>query len=457
MLVAVSMRRVASVLTISTGLVAISCGGGSGRDESGSGEDGITTLSASDGGTETIGGDGDGGMAMKLDVTNNGDGGGGGDCNAGGGGMMGDDAEFSYIWIANSSQGTVSKVDTRTTLELGRYEVRENTGPSSPSRTSVNEIGDVAVSLRGGGGVTKILADSEECPDLNGVPGIQTSTGAGDILPWGTDECVAWHTAFPGKTESRAIAWTSGVLDEGTCLLDDVNVWVAGSNNNGAGSVSVYYVNGDTGAVETEVGIPELAESWPGWHTLYGGAVDADNNFYATQLENGTLVRVNADDFTYNTWAMGGDIGYGGYGMTISADGYVWVCGRTIHRFDPASETWTANVLTNDASPHTGGCFPNGDGVVYKGQYGQIVGINTETLQPVSTWDVAEAGDDFIWGVAVDFDGFVWGIPRNGSKAYKIDPMTGMKVGTMEGLVGAYTYSDMTGFGLFSVNNPPAG
>mgnify|MGYP000028157515 CR=1 FL=1 len=44
---------------------------------------------------------------------------GGADC-----GDMGDGMTHSYIWIANSAQGTVSKINTQTLVEEGRYAVR---------------------------------------------------------------------------------------------------------------------------------------------------------------------------------------------------------------------------------------------------------------------------------------------------------------------------------------------
>ena len=49
-------------------------------------------------------------------------------------------------------------------------------------------------------------------------------------------------------------------------------------------------------------------------------------------------------------------------------------------------------------------------------------------------------------GVSIDFDGNVWGVSQ-GSDAYRLDPATG-QFDTFTGLVDAYSYSDMTGFGL---------
>src|SRR5690606_27223764 len=36
-------------------------------------------------------------------------------------GCAGGDVEFSYIWISNSPAGTVSKIDTKTRIEVARY------------------------------------------------------------------------------------------------------------------------------------------------------------------------------------------------------------------------------------------------------------------------------------------------------------------------------------------------
>ena len=71
-------------------------------------------------------------------------------------------------------------VATESLEEVGRYRVRPDSA-GSPSRTSVNLAGDVAVANRSGG-ITKVFANIESCQDTNGTPGIQTSTGANDIL-----------------------------------------------------------------------------------------------------------------------------------------------------------------------------------------------------------------------------------------------------------------------------------
>ncbi|EDM75264.1 hypothetical protein PPSIR1_41199 [Plesiocystis pacifica SIR-1] len=353
------------------------------------------------------------------------------------------------IWIANSGQGTVSKIDTETGTELGRYIVRADSA-GSPSRTSVNRFGDVAVANRTGG-IAKVYSSVEDCQDTNGTPGIQTSMGGTDILPWGEEECLAWFTEIPHE-DNRPMAWTNGVFNEETCEWEGVDVWTAWSDW-AAGTAVVALLDGDTGEIIQEVPIPDLPQPWPGWHGFYGAAVDADNNVWLSQLQGANpspswLVKVDRQTFEYTGYPVPEE---GGYGMTVTSEGYVWICGRSTRRFDPATEQWTSVPLLG-GGVHTGGCMGDGEGILYRGAYSQIYGIDTQTMETVKILDVAQPGDDFIWGVAVDFDGYVWGVPRNSSRAYKVDSDTNQIVTTVEGLVSAYTYSDMTGFALVNVD-----
>jgi hypothetical protein len=352
------------------------------------------------------------------------------------------------IWIANSGQGTVSKIDTETGVELGRYIARPDSA-GSPSRTSVNRFGDVAVANRNGG-LTKITGSVGACEDNNGVPGIQTSQGGNDILAWGDDDCVAWYAEIP-HGDNRPVAWTNGSFNEETCEWEDVHVWTAWSDW-APGTAVVALLDGATGDPIQEIPIPDLPSPWPNWHGFYGAAVDADNNVWLGQLQGGNpqqawLVKVDYQTFEYTPYPVPGE---GGYGMTVTSEGYVWLCGRETRRFDPQTETWTSVPLLG-GGVHTGGCMGDGEGLLYRGSYAQVHGIDTQTMQVVRTLDVGQQGDDHVWGVAVDFDGYVWGVPRNGTRAYKVDPVNNQIVHTFNDLVSAYTYSDMTGFALLNV------
>jgi hypothetical protein len=352
-------------------------------------------------------------------------------CGEGGG-----NADFSYLWASNSTQGTISKIETATVTEVGRYIVRPDSN-GSPSRTSVSLSGNVAVANRSGG-VTKIYANTDNCEESNGMPGLQTSNGP-NFLQWGVEECVAWYTPF-GYSSQRPVAWTSGEYNQGTCSYEDEKVWTSGNNQNG--QIDILLLNGDDGSVEDMISIPTgpntLDDDFFG---IYGGAVDGDNNFWGSQLGGERMVKVNYSDMSYEiVWTPG----YGGwYGMTVDVDGMVWLCGWEAARYDPMTEMWQVAQVGGSA-----GCMADAEenGLLWMGGGAGVVGVDRDTLQVVKTCNADS------YGISIDFEGYVWAVAY-GSTATKIDPET-CQTWTYNGLVGAYTYSDMTGYALSNAGTP---
>jgi hypothetical protein len=353
-----------------------------------------------------------------------------------GGGMGGGDPDFSYIWIANSQQNTISKIDTQTLVEKGRYWVRpDNLG--NPSRTSVNLSGDVVTASRDGG-FTKFYAQIEDCQESNGVPGIQTAVDA-NMLPWDQEECRAWHTPM-GYISQRPAAWTQGTFNNGTCQYENQKVWTSG-NNLQNGTVDVLLVNGDTGAIESNIQVSGIMADYYG---IYGAAVDSDGNFWGSQLGQGYLVNINRQTLQVKTWPMATS----GYGMTVDSQGYVWTCSSGVARFDPMTETWQTNQVGG-----SGGCMEDGQGTLYmSGGSNNIVAVDTDTLQVKATYPVPQ----YVHGISIDFYGYVWGVSM-ANEAYRLDITQGGALQTFSNLVGAYTYSDMTGFALSNVGGVPSG
>jgi hypothetical protein len=371
-------------------------------------------------------------------------------CGGGGGGGGGGDISFSYIWIANSSQGTMSKIDTQTLVEEGRYLVSPS-GNGLPSRTSVNLSGDVAVANRTGG-VTKVYAREADCQDTNGTPGIQTSTGPNDILAWGEEECIAWYTAMTYGSQ-RPIAWTQGTYNDAACRWEDQKIWTTGTTT--PGIVDVMLLDGDSGVVEDMITINNLGsgDTYGG----YGAVVDQDGNLWFNQMWvfGDALIRVDLTDLSYQVIPTGGR---SGYGIARDLDGNIWTCGsNAVNRYDPVAGSWTSAALTG---LNYGGCMVDGDGVLWVSGNNSspysIRGFDTTTVTQVANHSLPE----HVHGVSIDFQGYVWGVAgtpaaETGQRAYRIDPVTGA-YDTVEGLVGAYTYSDMTGFALVGAT-PPEG
>ncbi len=334
--------------------------------------------------------------------------------------------EFSYIWVANSSQNTISKINTVSLVEEGRYYTRPDM-QGSPSRTSVSLTGNVAVANRNGG-LTKFYANHDNCPDANGNGILSTSSGAADIKAWGQEECLAWHTPM-GYTSQRPVAWTQGEFDLEACATVNEKVWTSGANGN---SVEVLLVDGDTGIIEETIPIPGVQANYFG---IYGAAVDSEGNFWGSQLGIGQVVNVDRETLAVQTWPMVAS----GYGMTVDQEGYVWTCSSTAARLDPSTGMWQqANV------GGSGGCMSDGGDILWMAS-SPMKGINRHTLAVEYSIPLP----NYVHGVSIDFYGYVWGVSMN-TEAYRIDPDNGT-FDTVTGLIGPYTYSDMTGFALNNV------
>ncbi len=354
-------------------------------------------------------------------------------------GGNGNDNVLSYIWIANSSQNTVSKINTETAVEEARYYVEGG----SPSRTSVNLDGDVAVSSRDPGGVTKIAAKEEDCVDKNNNGMIDTSTGPNDILPLGTDECVLWQKPIPSPGYSfgpRATAWVAGKPDPVTCEYPEPVLWMGWKDNgNTAHFLKIDGATGDT--------IDEVTHPWGSSYSPYGGAVDADGNFFATGLNQMPSVKIDFE--TLQVTDLGNPVGCK-YGMTLDLNGFVWngACfGEGVYYRDPDNMQWT--TMPDSGGTRVNGIMADADGNVWGAGSSpcRLVHIDAETKTYVNK-NIPLPGCVNPWGVSIDFQGYVWVVDMSANKAFKVDPDTYQVVAEVTGLQNPYTYSDMTGVAL---------
>lgn len=433
------------------------CGGDEGRVDDGVtdlGDEISTTLTTSDT-TESAGDQATTEGEAKLDFGNQGDVPQVNDCGGGGGGGMAE-VDFSYIWVANSPESTISKINTMTMVEEGRYLTRPDSA-GNPSRTSVSLSSAVAVANRAGG-ITKVIAENAKCDEMtNGVPGLQTSAGAANVLPWGQDDCTAWYSPMAYDLQ-RPLAWAPAevVLNaDGDCEYVNEKLWTTGAYTSQGGSVVAMRINGDTGVVEDNVPVPEITEI--GGLGPYGGAVDQDANFWFTHREGAApwpLVRVDAETLGYTIYPVPVEVQP--YGITVDSKGRVWIAGTIggTARFDPATQTWAT-------LPGVTGLGLQEDGLgrmwiaaypwdVQRGVYG----IDSETATQIDFIDMTPYAPQSR-GISIDADGNVWMVDQT-SSAYRIDPET-KQWQVYSGLNAPYTYSDMTGWGLKNVTPPSQG
>jgi hypothetical protein len=338
---------------------------------------------------------------------------------------------YSHIWIANSPEGTVSKIDTKTGQEVARY--RTGPGTPDPSRTTVGLDGDVVVANRGGASAVRISADRSRCIDRNGNGTIETSTGPTDVLPWWEDECVLWYTPFAGGSLARGAAFDFEVDPDG--LLSS-SVWIGLFNGQ-----KLVRLDAETGAITAEVDTPG--------HCSYGLAFDGDKNLWSySRCGARDLIRLDPATLTYTPFpraAAGCD-----YGLAVDKDGRPWTAGGgCVARLDPGTGVWSTTSIGSSLR----GLAHDGEGSVWIADtsYG-VRRVDATTMAVLDS--IPLSGGGFV-GMAVDFDKQIWAVSLGGSAGHKIDPVTLASTPHSTG-PNPYTYSDMTGYQLRNAA-PPIG
>ncbi len=364
-------------------------------------------------------------------------------------GACGCSADWGFVFVANTNEATISKINTRTLAEEGRYA----TGGISPSRTSVSIDSKAVVVANRGTGIAKYWARPQLCdPDANGQAGLQTSTGKFNVFPFRDDDCLAWFTEFPGKTVQRPVQWTSGTFNPLTCTYENQNVWTttgalgAEPTVCGASGVWVHRLNGDTGLIEDEIHIPN-EEFRCGYDDIleqgydvgpYGGAVDADGNFwFHNQFDS--LARIDFDTLDYEIFPLAGYA----YGITVDTKARVWVSG-TLFRFDYTTKEWQG---TDTLMEGGGGIAQDFQNRIWFAGNSDLTWVDMETLAVGDTIPLSMTGQ--VKGVSVDMAGYVWAVVTDG-RVFKVDPDT-YALDSYDGLTEPYTYSDMTGGALYNV------
>jgi streptogramin lyase len=236
----------------------------------------------------------------------------------------------------------------------------------------------------------------------------------------------------------------------GDPIYENEKVW-SGAPNGTTQSI-IYLVDGETGNIDNQVNVPE-----GGSFGVYGGAVDPENDFWGVIYSAGPLVHVRISDMTYETIAL--PIG-SAYGFTVDSKGRSWVGGWSgnLQRYDPANQQWTTVPMPGSYTSLTRGMMEDQNGHIWGAALPQgIVRVDTDTATFVELIDsVKLPGVGTPTGASVDVDGIVWMVDqtKDGGGAWVYDPVAAGPAAWVGGLVGPYTYSDMTGWALKNVANP---
>ena len=407
----------------------------------------------------------------------------------------------NFIWIANTTEGSVSRFSTMAPYEEeGRYFVGPaiNAGAffagNDPSRTSVNTVGDAFVGNRNGNELTRISVLGTDCPDTNGDGAVTTSQDLngdgristvladGEMLPWGEDDCILWHKnlddALPGENLIRAVAAQDVEGPDGELIE---YVWVGGFATRTAAKL-----DGATG---------DVVLATPSPTNTYGFALDGNGQLWISGRGEQRLGRIDTtrciDDASCAAEAVCvAATGEGAecdgaikasipaphrpYGITVDFNQRVWVggdisgapIGRSyiprFSRYDPAAASGSRWIVQNvdamvDVDHVVNGIAADADGWVWGATWlGGIIRIDADN--PTNWILVPGTAGLQNKGMAIDAEGKIWSITMN-NQAVVVTPGptiadNTVQTGVAPSLVGSYTYSDMTGLQLRLATNP---
>lgn len=366
--------------------------------------------------------------------------------------------QFSYAWIANDGDATVSKFNTSTGVEEGRFRTGlVGVTANRPSRTAVDRHGDVYIANRAfgeQGSVTKIAGVLDDCVDRNADTVIQTSTGGDDVLSYDADECVLWTVPLSGNDAiPRSLAIDTGDVD-----APDGYPWIGTFNDREAGSTRTgraFKLSPVDGSVLVSVALPIQP---------YGAITDDSQRVWFTAWGENALVSVSTTDGSVGT-AVPKDEPFGcdqTYGIAVDDNGRIWTGGwscECAYRYDPDDDSWTTIDLRGRGN--TRGVTPDGEGnvwIAHSTRPGAITRVPIDLPGPVIATDATELvsleGDaDGTVGVGADFERHLWIVNRDSSTVTRMNLGDRTQVQYDTGLT-PYTYSDFTGFQLSRTVTP---
>jgi|GEM_PF-929170 len=358
-----------------------------------------------------------------------------------------------YAWIANSEEGTVSKLRLSDGVEVARYRVGLwGTRDDQPSRTAVDSVGNAYVANRAHlpdnphnqPSVTKMAGDERFCVDRNRNGVIDTSRGS-TPLPLGEDECVIW-TVPVGNPGGVARALAIGLRD-----LDDPNPLSPGKPWVGLWSEMRFLeLSPDDGSVLREVRVNV---------NPYGAAIDHNGWIWISGMrpQPGFIQRFNTrtlqvdSPISLERTGCGSDYNdgiYSPYGIAVDMNDRVWLgsWSANVCRYNPAD----GSVLTVSLQPGVArGVAVDREGLVWasnyqEGVYNRLTAINADTGAIVPRYDFTISGRRPI-GVGVDELGQIWTVNQASSTATRLVKATATLYEHPVGN-GPYTYSDFTGY-----------
>lgn len=347
-----------------------------------------------------------------------------------------------FMWVPNSVTGTVSKIDTETGAELGRYE----TGPDSlvdPGVAAVDLQGSCWVGNRSAGTVVKIgLVENGGCVDRNGDGEIETSTDSNndgnisgsEILDWGQDECVLFevvlvegvegpHVPGDGHDDYQANDLQAVAVD----VNDDVWVGVYASN-------LLYHLDGVSGDVLDQVDVADES-TFP-----TAAVVDGSGTVWVSSSPDQWVLGL--EPATGETRRI--DLPHLSQGVTIDGSQDLLVSGGEQQLFSKIDTELNEIVWTRAADFQANGVAASENGRIWLAAAGPNT-VSRYTAQGDPSGSVTIVGAPT--GVAVDQDGKIWVLGSLTNAITRVDSNSVLAdfQKTLDGTVSHAATGDLTG------------
>jgi hypothetical protein len=300
-----------------------------------------------------------------------------------------------YLWVANTDEGTVSKIDVERAEEVARYRTRGG----YPIQVALDHRGDAFVLDSAFGGrshLTKIAAEPARCR------GTRTSTAAAQVLPVGEDQCVLLDKALSDADDARSLS-VDGAPDGNAERAGDVWIGCAGSQQ----------LLHSSGADAHELGRYDLSryELQPS-----GSAFDVFGNLWLI-ARDGKVVRFDPLDPEAAEEMLVPFACYALEALSVDRDGKLLLSGFGCERvfgYDPQRAQWRSAQMPGLLSPRGVSADVAASWISYSS--GQLARLDAATLQPTAAMPLAtaSAAPFETFALSQDGQGKLWAISTQG-------------------------------------------
>ncbi|MFK7984583.1 MAG: MopE-related protein [Sandaracinaceae bacterium] len=341
------------------------------------------------------------------------------------------ETRYGTLWVSNALDGTVSRIDTESGVEVARYP----SGGAEPSRVAVDFLGDAWVVNRefeGVSSVVRIASTPDRCVDRDG-DGLETSDGPETVLA--DDECVVLRAEVGDVGElARAIAIDG---DTGLDGVSGGDPWIGLHDGE-----AVIELDGVTGEVKTRVetpGFAPYAATFDRWGTLW--MIERDGHLARIDTR-AVPPAVEVIEVPYACFLL--------YGLAADEEGRLLMTGfgcDRIYRYEPGLERW--GTLSSFGAPRAA-TFDQGQfWMAHTSGEASEVGIDPLRVRQSLSTAAALTPVETI-GVALDPAGHVWTVSSRSTDsdrgvASQVEPETGAVVSQVEVGRGPHVQGDLIG------------